>query len=316
MRHAMTLSLDGRTPLRRPAIPVQRLTLRPQPGMAPLEALVGTPADSRGVLVYFPGFNTPLGEWEVAKCQFLAQATSLTVVMTEIPGMSRYRDPIPSAVRRDMLRRRIDSWAELNLAYFAEAFRAGGVSNTETMQVLGYSTGCSLATAALGQLNEWGPIEGLNLVEPVAIVQRSLASLQADNLADWGRLPWVHATNRHHDWVVATRRRQLHEPSVHYSAVDLFAIAQVLSSEGLLASLERVDLAHCAIARGERSSLCRHSDFEKLDAMLAERGIPGPSITVPKLGHQLWHSFPTLVGLTTAMLVGRTAPSQDPQPPR
>lgn len=302
MRHAMTLPLDGRTPLHRPAIPVQRLTLRPNPGMAPLEALVGTPADPAGVLVYFPGFNTPLGEWEVAKCQFLAQATSLTVVMTEIPGMSRYRDPIPSAIRRDMLHRRIDSWAELNLAYFAEAFRAGGVTNTETMQVLGYSTGCSLATAALGQLSEWGPIEGLNLVEPVAIVQRSLASLQADNLADWGRLPWVHATNRHHDWVVATRRRQVHEPSVRYSAVDLLAIAQVLSSEGLLASLERADLARCAIARGERSSLCRRGDFEKLDALLTERGIPGPSITVPKLGHQLWHSFPTLVELATAML--------------
>ncbi len=302
MRQAITLSLDGRAPLHRPAIPVRRLTLRPQPGMAPLEALVGTPADSRGVLVYFPGFNTPLGEWEVAKCQFLAQATSLTVVMTEIPGMSRFRDPIPSAIRRDMLHRRIDSWAELNLAYFAEAFRAGEVGNTETMQVLGYSTGCSLATAALSQLAEWGPIEGLNLVEPVAIVRRSLASLQADNLADWGRLPWVHATNRHHDWVVATRRRQAREPSVRYSAVDLVAIAQVLSSESLLAELERVDLARCAIARGERSSLCRLGDFDKLDALLADREVPGPSITVPALGHQLWHSFPTLVGLVGAML--------------
>lgn len=302
MRQAITLSPDGRAPLHRPAIPVRRLTLRPQPGMAPLEALVGTPADSRGVLVYFPGFNTPLGEWEVAKCQFLAEVTSLTVVMTEIPGMSRFRDPIPSAIRRDMLRRRTDSWAELNLAYFAEAFRAGEVANTETMQVLGYSTGCSLATAALRELAEWGPIEGLNLVEPVAIVRRSLASLNADNLADWGRQPWVHATNRHHDWVVATRRRQAHEPSVHYSPVDLVAIAQVLSSEGLLAELERVELARCAIARGERSSLCRLGDFDKLDALLADRGVPGPSITVPTLGHQLWHSFPTLVKLVSAML--------------
>lgn len=302
MRQAMTLSLDGRRPLRRPAIPVQRLTLRPQRGMAPLDSLVGTPADPQGVLVYFPGFNTPLGEWEVAKCQFLARATSLTVVMTQIPGMSRFRDPIPAAIRRDMLHRRIGSWAELNLTYFAEAFRAGGVTNTETMQVLGYSTGCSLATAALVQLSQWGPIAGLNLVEPVAIVRRSLASLQADNLADWGRFPWVHATNRHHDWVVATHRRQAHEPSVHYSAVDLLAIAQVLASQGLRAELERADLARCAIARGERSSLCRRGDFEKLDALLAERGVPGPSITIPGLGHQLWHSFPTLVGLATAML--------------
>lgn len=302
MREAVTLSLEGRVALQRPAIPARRLTLRPQPGWAPLEALICTPADSRGVLVYFPGFNTPLGEWELAKCQFLARATSLTVVITEIPGMSRYRDPIPAAVRRDMLRRRIDSWTELNLAYLAEAFRAGEVSNTETMQALGYSTGCSLATAALTQLAQWGPIEGLNLVEPVAIVRRSLASLQADNLADWGRLPWVNATNRRHAWVVAAQRHRRRDPSVHYSPVDLLAIAQVLSGEGLLTELERAPLARCGLARGERSSLCRRADFDKLDALLDERAIPGASITVPKLGHQLWHSFDTLVELATAML--------------
>ena len=42
MRQAITLSPDGRAPLHRPAIPVRRLTLRPQPGMAPLEALVNS----------------------------------------------------------------------------------------------------------------------------------------------------------------------------------------------------------------------------------------------------------------------------------
>ena len=296
MRQAVTLPLDTRAALLRPGIPVRQLTLRPE-GLPRLAALVGTPAASRGVLVYFPGFNTPLGEWEVAKCQFLAQATSLTVVMTEIPGMSRFRDPIPRAVRRDMLRRQIGSWAELNLSYLAEAFRAGEVANTDVMEVLGYSTGCSLATAALPALGEWGPIEGLHLVEPVAISRRGLTTLQADNLADWGRLPWVHASNRHHQWVMHARLRQWTEPAVHYSPADLLAIARVLASEGLLEELDRVDLARCGLARGERSSLCRRTDFERLDARLAARGIPGPTITVPGLGHQLWHSFPTLVGL-------------------
>ena len=138
MREVVTLPLDRRAPLRRPSVPVRRLTLRPAPRLPRLAALVGTPAASRGVLVYFPGFNTPLGEWEVAKCQFLAEATSLTVVMTEIPGMSRFGDPIPDAVRRDMLRRRTGSWAELNLAYLAAAIAQGEVSDTEVMEVLGY----------------------------------------------------------------------------------------------------------------------------------------------------------------------------------
>jgi len=301
VRYPVTLALDGRTPLQRPAIPVQRLVLRPERQMPPLEALVGTPPDSRGVLVYFPGYGTPLGEWEVAKCQFLAQATSLTVVITEIPGMSRFRDPIPDAVRRDMLRHRAGSWADLNLRYLAAAFDAGQVRNTDVMQVLGYSTGCSLATAALPALAEWGPIEGLSLVEPVAITRRTLTSLQADNLADWVRLPWVHATNRHHDWVLHARRRQAVEPRVQPSPVDLVAIAFVLAGEELMAALESVDLERCALARGERSSLCRRRDFERLDARLAERGIPGPTVTVPGLGHQLWHSFPTLVGLVAEL---------------
>ena len=223
--------------------------------------------------------------------------TLMTVVITEIPGMSRFRDPIPAAVRRDMLRHHVESWADLNLRYLATAFEAGHVRNTEVMQVLGYSTGCSLATAALPALAEWGPIEGLSLVEPVAITRRALTTLQADNLADWARLPWVHATNRHHDWVLHTRRRQSIEPRVQPSPVDLLAIAFVLAGEELMAALESVDLARVALVRGERSSLCRRPDFERLDARLAERGIPGPTITVPALGHQLWHSFPTIVGV-------------------
>lgn len=288
----------GRT---RPQVGVRQLTLRPS-GRAPLDALVATPAEPAGVLVYFPGFNTPLGAWEIAKCAHLAEATSLTVVVTEIPGMSRFGAGIPRAVRSGMLRGRIDAWAELHLAYIAEAMAAGEVRHTEYLQVLGYSTGCSLAVSALPVLAEWGPIEGLNLVEPVAISERNLASLQAHNLADWGRIPQVLATNRHHEWVLAARRSQRREPSVRYSPIDLLAIGQVLATRGLLEGLDAVELARCALVRGERSSLCRRADYERLDAQLAGRGVPGPTITVAGLGHQLWHSFPIVVQLTRAML--------------
>jgi hypothetical protein len=280
---------------------VRQHTLRPH-GRAPLDALVATPPGPSGTLVYFPGFNTTLGPWEIAKCAHLADATGLTVVVTEIPGMSRFGDAIPRSVRTEMLHGRIDAWAELNLAYIREALEVGGVENTEHLEVLGYSTGCSLAVSALPLLAEWGPIEGLNLVEPVAITERNLASLQAHNLADWGRMPTALATNRRHDWVMAARRSQQREPSVRYSPVDLVAIARVLATRGLLEGMDAVDLARCALVRGARSSLCRRADYDRLDAVLAERGVPGPTITVEGLGHQLWHSFPIVVQLTRAML--------------
>jgi hypothetical protein len=301
VRPRLTIAADPRAVRSKPAIRVRQHTLRP-PGLAPLDALIATPPEPTGVLVYFPGFNTTLGPWEIAKCAHLADATSLTVVVTEIPGMSRFGDAIPRAVRREMLRGRIDAWADLNLAYTREALHVGGVANTEYLQVLGYSTGCSLAVASLPVLGEWGPIEGLNLVEPVAISERNIAALQAHNLADWGRMPLALATNKGHEWVLAARRAQGREPSVRYSPVDLVAIGQVLATQGLLEGLDAVELARCALVRGARSSLCRLRDYERLDALLAERGVPGPTITVDGLGHQLWHSFPVVVQLTRAML--------------
>lgn len=303
----MNLRFDLRLSRRRPSIEVARHTLRPGGGRSPaglatLDALVATPPDPKGVLIYFPGFNTPLGPWETAKCQYLAEATSMHVVLTEIPGMSRYGQPIPKAVRADMLRRRPQAWAELNLAYITAALAAGGVTDTGNMQALGYSTGCSLAAAALPALGQWGPIEGLSLVEPVAITRRNLVSLHAHNLADFSRMPFALATNLGHDWVMSAYRGQWREPNVKYSAADLLAIATVLASEELSQRLAEVDLARCALARGSRSSLCRKADFDAADATLAGHGIPGPTITVEGLGHQLWHSFPALTQLIDAML--------------
>ena len=303
------LWVDPRSLHSRPTSPVRTHILRPA-GLAPLDALIATPPDPVGVLVYFPGFNTPLGPWEIAKCAHLADATSLTVVLTEIPGMSRFGDPIPKAVRKDMLAGKVQSWADLTLAYIDAAMRVGEVRHPEYLQVLGYSTGCSLAVAALTVLGEWGPIEGLNLVEPVAISQRNVASLQAHNLADWGRWGSVLATNRSSEWVMTIRRRQRKAPSVHYSAVDLVAIAQVLSSQGLLHGMDAVELDRSALVRGSRSSLCRRPDFERLDESLVAQGVPGPTITVQGMGHQLWHSFPIVAQLTRAML-GRPDPGPE-----
>lgn len=287
---------------RRPQVEVVRHTLRPGGGLAKLDALIASPDDPTGVLFYFPGFNTPLGQWEKAKCQYLADVTGMQVVITEIPGMSRYGDPIPKAVRVDMLHGRVASWAELNLRYVAAAMTAGSIAHPETMQVFGYSTGCSLAAAALPSLAQWGPIEGLNLVEPVAISRRNVVSLHAHNMLDLGRMPAALATNLGHDWVMRAYRGERRQSRVKYGPADLLAIATVLAGEDLRERMESIELERCALARGSRSSLCRQVDFDRLDASLAAQGIPGPTITVQGLGHQLWHSFPTVTTLTNLML--------------
>lgn len=301
MRQRLTMTPDRRAGLTRPEIPVRQLTLRPD-GLPPLDALVAQPDNSAGVLVYFPGFNTPLGPWEMAKCQFLAEASSKTVVLTEIPGMSRFRDPIPKPIRKDMQQGRSESWAELMLTYIAAAVADAGPAEVGVLSVLGFSTGCSLAVSALPRLAEWGPIEALNLVEPVAITQRNLASLHLHNLADFGRMAAVNSTNSHHEWVLHTRQRQRKEPGIHYSAPDLLAIATVLASDTLLAELRSTRLERCALARGARSSLCPARDYDQLDGLLDAQAIPGPTITVEGLGHQMWHSFPVVVQLTRAMM--------------
>lgn len=287
---------------RRPQVDVVRHTLRPGNGLAKLDALIASPENPSGALFYFPGFNTPLGQWEKAKCQYLADVTGMQVVLTEIPGMSRYGDPIPKAVRVDMLHGRVASWAELTLKYVAAALDAGSIAHPETMQVFGYSTGCSLAAAALPSLAEWGPIQGLNLVEPVAISQRNVVSLHAHNMLDLGRMPAALATNLGHDWVMQAYRGERRQSRVKYGPVDLLAIATVLAGDDLRERMNSAGVRQCSLARGSRSSLCRQADFDRLDASLAAQGIPGPTITVEGLGHQLWHSFPTVTALAELML--------------
>lgn len=302
MRPAITLSIDGRATLEKPSTTVRKLTVRPPGLSAPLDALVATPQNATGVLVYFPGFNTPLGPWESAKCQLIAQASGMNVVVTEIPGMSRFGDAIPKAIRRDMLAERTHSWAELNLHYVVSALGTAGVDAPSHVRALGYSTGCSLAAAALPLLDEWAPVVGLSLVEPVAISRRSLVGLHVDNMTEIGRQPATYRTNRPHDWVMSARRRQIWEPPVRYGPVDLIAIATVLAAPGLMEAATEIGLNRCELARGERSSLCRRHDFETLDALLVERGVSGPTLTVTGLGHPVWHSFPAIVPLVEAML--------------
>lgn len=296
MRTKVTIDQRHHGGVLEPGGEARHLVLRP-PGRAPLDSLVVI-RDSPRLVVYFPGFNTPLGPWEALKCRMLAESFDASVVVTEIPGMSRFGDPIPLPVRRDMVRGRIDPWAELAASYVDEAIRVCGIGPFAEVHLIGYSTGCSLGTAAVSMLP--GPVSRIILIEPVAMVTRNWAELEAHNVADWLRQPRSYRTNRPIEWAMAAHKRQRREPFVKYGVADLMAIAQVLG-QAELASTELPAGIRVDLARGERSSLCRVDALDALHSSLERSGHPGLTAQVAGHGHPMWHSFPVIVPLLGAI---------------
>lgn len=259
------------------------------------------PEHPSGLAFHFPGFNVPLGSWEALRCTTLAAATGLAVVAIELPGLSRLGHRLPEAVRRDLRDGRVGSWAELSLTYLWLAAAQAGVGHLPVRMLSGFSTGCSLAVAAHRQL---GVEAGLSLVEPVSLGSRSLVALEAANLADLARMPRALIGNR--DWVAREWRQQVAEPGVRYSVGDLLAIAAMLAGRSIPDELAQP--SWCLIARGAHSSLCPPREFDALDALLAQRGVPGPTLTVSGLGHQLWHRLSAMSAIADRLAAASDLP--------
>lgn len=259
------------------------------------------PTQLSGLLFHFPGFNVPLGPWEALRCTTLAAATGLAVVAIELPGLSRLGHRLPDPVRRDLRDGRVGSWAELSLTYLWLAAAEAGIDGLPVRLLSGFSTGCSVAVAAHRQL---GVEAGLSLIEPVSLGSRSLVALEAANLADLARMPRALIGNR--DWVAQEWRRQLAALGVRYSVGDLLAIASMLAGRSIPDELAQP--VWCLIARGEHSSLCRPAEFDALDELLARRGVPGPTLTVTGLGHQLWHRLSAMSAIAERLAAASDRP--------
>ena len=301
MRELVTLTVDVGRELAEPSGRALQYVARLDDRQAPVEALLVQPGPAPRLLVYFPGFNTPLGPWEAAKCQMLAASFEEPVLLTEIPGMSRFGDTLPSRVRKSMLRGDIDVWAELMVDYQLAALEAAQQPLPGQVDLIGYSTGCSLAVAALRRWQEVAGVRSVTLIEPVATLPRNLLTLELHNLSDVLRQPASFATNHAHDWVMRARRRQLREPWVRYGPVDLVAIAQVLAQPHLPGDLPLDGSLVINLVRGKRSDLCHRESFRAL-----HEAAPGAGLTVEVagFGHPFWHSFPVLDALVP--LLGRT----------
>ena len=300
MRQQVDLTIDVDEPIAEPAGRQLQFVTRIHPDSPPLQAmLVGEP-DER-LLVYFPGFNTPLGPWEAAKCRMLAESFGQPVLLVEIPGMSNFGDPIPSRVRKTMQRGEVQAWADLMVDYQLAALESLGRPLPAVVDVLGYSTGCSLGVAALRHWQQRSDVRSVTLVEPVSTMTRTLLKLELHNMADALRQPASYATNHGHDWVMRARRRQIREPWVRYGPPDLVAIAQVLARPHLPGELPLDGSLAVNLVRGERSDLCHRVPFQALHEAAPECGV---TVDVLGFGHPLWHSFPVLQKLVPLLADG------------
>ena len=293
LRSHVTIALPGFPVTPQPRGRVRRFAVYPR-GYAPVDALIGVPEEPSGLTLQFVGFNASLGPWEAAKLALWASLSHTVVVTCELPGFSRYGHPLPRRVRSDLLDGDPTSWAVATLACLKAAAVAGGLAAPETINVVGFSMGCSLAVAALPAISAVYDLGSLTLVEPVSLTSRTFGRLAINNMADLMRLLQTVPKNYPSSWVRQASLRQLREPRLRFTAADFLASVTMLASDDTGVRMDSIDLPTTNLARGSQSKLCPAPQFAALDARLTAREVPGITASVDDLGHDCWHCLPAL----------------------
>ena len=302
VRRSMTITLPSHPVVDQPSARVRRLTVEPR-GRFPLDALIGTPRDSQGLTFYFVGFNESMGPWEAAKCALWAAHSQTTVIACELPGFSRYGKGIPSNIRQDLMAGDPSSWAEWTWMYLRSAAATAKISDIGEIDILAFSTGCSLAVAALPTIQSTHTVSRLTLVEPVALAQRSLGRLAIHNVIDYPRILAALSSNNPSPWTREALRRQFRTPNVRYSPADFLALISMLASDDTQQRLGEADLPVTNLVRGTRSKLCPSQGFSDLNAVLDSRSVEGTTCAITGFGHQLWHCLPAIDALARTGVV-------------
>ncbi|MDR2974437.1 MAG: hypothetical protein LBV00_06955 [Propionibacteriaceae bacterium] len=239
-----------------PLARTERITVRVA-GLAPIDALIARPEHPVGVTVHFVGFGIPMSDWERAKAALFADASNTIVVMCELPGFTRHGAELPVTIRQDLgqgdpLSLAEATWGCLEHAIRQATSRAGGRPASGLaahdldqldgwrFDVMGYSTGCSLAVAVMPTIQTRYRVTRLTLVEPVALLRRSLPHLAVDNVTDLARIVRTIPGNLSDPWArrLLTQRRAGH--GIHFSQADFWALVAMLAGDDTRA---RLDLA-------------------------------------------------------------------------
>ena len=300
LRRLETITLPARPVTEQPRGRVRRITVAPL-GHPPVDALVARPDDPVGLTLHFIGFNQAMGPWEAAKYAMWAAISRTIVVACELPGFSRYGQPLSTQIRQDLLDGDPMSWGMSTLAYLNAAIETADLATPDEVSVLGFSTGCSLAVAALPAIQASYNVTTLTLVEPLTLAPRTIGRLALHNATDLLRLLKTVPHNYPSSWVRQAGYRQFKEPSIRYIFPDFLASVTMLAGNDTRVRLEEVSLPVTHLAHGSQSKLCVKSQFASLNSMLAEKQIPGTTCTITGLGHQFWHCLPAVDALARTL---------------
>ena len=293
LRHLETITVPLLSQTEQPRGRVRRITVAPL-GHPPLDALVAFPENPRGLTFHFIGFNESMGPWNAAKLAMWAAHSGTIVVACELPGFSRYGQPLSTGIRQDLLTGDPSSWGISTLAYLNAAIEVADIDTPESVNVLAFSTGCSLATAVLPVIQASYKVSSLTLVEPVTLAVRTIGRLAIHNATDLVRLLKTVPPNYPSSWVRQAQIRQLKDPAIHYIFPDFLASVTMLSGDDTGVRMEGLTLPMTHLVRGSKSKLCPANQFAYLNSRLAARKIPGTTVQVTGLGHQFWHCLPAL----------------------
>lgn len=260
-------------------------------------AWVVPPDPQPGLIVLYPGYNVPLTAWELTKAALLADAWGRPLIEVELPGMSRHGGSLDAAARLELQRAGVERFAELTNARIAAALDVVGVRRGGPVVAVGYSTGASVAAQSLGWLaGRSGGLEGVVLVEPVGILPRPVPVMFWHNVLDWRRRLAEIGRNEATEWALGQYLAPEARAGVRIAALDSLVVAFTLSAEtipgAVLSAAVRTDLV-----RGELSALCPADALARLDDRLDAAGVPGDSLTVPGLGHGVWHNIAAVAGI-------------------
>jgi hypothetical protein len=267
------------------------------PGYPGVTVLDG--GDRAPTLVSTLGAFSRLDPFETDRYQRLAAAQHRRIAVVETPGWAKGTRLTPSA-RAEL---RLGEFGAIGAAMGESVVAAAGLDAGDEVSVLGYSLGCSTATAMTRWYAEHGlRVRHLTLVEPVALVPMKPTELLARNTWE-GLFARRHLQENHH-------LTEIPAPSV----VNLGAGQRLPEPLHLLWALSRGRLADtvCEAARaypglavtlirGGSSRLVDHRAVRTLAARLRELGATVDTRVVVGAHHALWHSRPTVGRLAEAI---------------
>ena len=255
--------------------------------------------DRAPTLVSTLGAFSRLDPFETDRYQRLAVAQHRRIVVVETPGWTR-GTRLTASARAEL---RLGGFGAVGASMGESVLAAAGLAGGDEVSVLGYSLGCSTATAMTRWYAEQGlRIRHLTLVEPVGLVPMTPTALVARNTWE-GLFARRHLRENHHLTEVPAPSalslgdsRRLPEP-----AHLLWALCRGLLADAVCDAARACPGLAVTLIRGGSSRLVDPPALRALAQRLRGLGATVDTRVVVGAHHALWHSRPTVDRLADAI---------------